>query len=97
MPIPAAPCTFWLGVSNTAAQVSSTSYPIPRGCRIVGSVAFSFGLASTVTHESGAATDGFPVQANTPTTIDPKFCNDLSRLYVIAGGSGNLWFYLLPA
>ena len=86
----------WVSVTTTAGKAFATSLPVPKGVWVVGASAFAFGFSNAITFEGAALTDGFPIQATTPFFISAgmfpfALAPDLMNLYLVAGGTVNVW------
>lgn len=100
MALGARPNTGWAQVTTTAAVLSATSVPCPRGVALYCASAFSIGNRDTITHQTNADTDGFPVPAGTVFEVPPGFwpvgtAPDLNSLYARAGGTVNVFLMYL--
>ncbi len=101
MAVGKAPDTGWFQATASPAAVSATSVPCGHGVALISGSEFSVGNRVTITHKTGAVTDGFPVPANTVFPIPPGMWPvgvrpDLNSLYAVAAGNVDVWL-IYPA
>jgi hypothetical protein len=81
-------------IGTTPTQISAASRKLTRGVEVRADFANTgmiyVGNSSTVTANSAAATDGYPIASNEKTFIP---IDDLSKIWLIASGAGQNYFW----